>query len=448
MKNSRNSTEKNRYSSLTAYICVMIAVASLGVFAVLNLETVIAFLSRLMGTLSPLIVGFVIAYLVNPFMKLIEEKLLSRIPLRIDVKLRRILAIIVSYVFYIGVIVLLMLIVIPQMINSYEDLMSKADSYIASVQTFIVSTLGKLSFIDTAKLTKSAGEFISNSYELINSITPYITSFLTGLFGTVQDIIIGTVISVYFLFAKERFADRSKKLVRALLPERAAETFIDYAVFSDKTFGGFIVGKLLDSLIIGIITFITLMIVGIPHYQLISVIIGVTNIIPFFGPILGLIPSAFFVLIADPAKLILFVIIVIIIQQLDGNVIGPKILGDSIGISSLGVIIAITVMSDLLGVVGMFIGVPLYVLITSILRKLLGRLETTRRSAAVGVTDGVSDASEDIGDKDNSEISEEGADASETDGQCTDDLQTVQQKDSAGNAKDGKNENGGEVNGR
>ena len=235
MKNSRNSTEKNRYSSLTAYICVMIAVASLGVFAVLNLETVIAFLSRLMGTLSPLIVGFVIAYLVNPFMKLIEEKLLSRIPLRIGAKLRRILAIIVSYVFYIGVIVLLMLIVIPQMINSYEDLMSKADSYIASVQTFIVSTLGKLSFIDTAKLTKSAGEFISNSYELINSITPYITSFLTGLFGTVQDIIIGTVISVYFLFAKERFADRSKKLVRALLPERAAETFIDYAVFSDKT---------------------------------------------------------------------------------------------------------------------------------------------------------------------------------------------------------------------
>ncbi|MFR3309913.1 MAG: AI-2E family transporter [Christensenellales bacterium] len=190
------------------------------------------------------------------------------------------------------------------------------------------------------------------------------------------------------------------------------------------------------------------MIVGIPHYQLISVIIGVTNIIPFFGPILGLIPSAFFVLIADPAKLILFVIIVIIIQQLDGNVIGPKILGDSIGISSLGVIIAITVMSDLLGVVGMFIGVPLYVLITSILRKLLGRLETTRRSAAVGVTDGVSDAPEDMGDIDNSEISEEGADASETDGQCTDDLQTVQQKDSAENAKDGKNENGGEVNGR
>ncbi len=413
MKNSEKSNEKSRYSSLTAYICVMIAVASLGIFAVLNLESVLAFLSRLMGALSSLTVGFIIAYLVNPFMKAVEDKLLARIPLHMSKKLRRIIAITISYLFYLGVIVLLMLIVIPQMVNSYEDLMSKADSYIASVQTFIVTTLGKLSFIDTAKLTKSAGEFISNSYEIINSVTPYITSFLTGLIGTLQDLIIGTVISVYFLFAKERFADRSKKLVRALLPEKAAAAFIDYAVFSDKTFGGFIVGKLLDSLIIGIITFITLMIVGIPHYQLISVIIGVTNIIPFFGPILGLVPSAFFVLIADPAKLILFIIIVIIIQQLDGNVIGPKILGDSIGISSLGVIIAITVMSDLLGVVGMFIGVPLYVLITSIARKLLGRLETRRpavRDAAADKQkadgeDNNTAGSRETGSKDNSAAS-------------------------------------------
>lgn len=384
MNNRDSANDKKKYSSLTSYICVMIAFASVGVFAAFNLSGILSFLSRLTGTLSPLIVGFIIAYLVNPFMKLVEGKLPGRLSGGRSERLKRILAILISYIFYLAVIVVLMLIVIPQMVNSYEDLMSKADSYIATVQSFIVTTLGKLSFIDTSKLTESVGDFISNSYELINRVTPYITSFLAGLIGTVQDVVIGTVISVYFLFAKERFAARGKKLVRALLPEKAASTFIDYAVFTDKTFGGFIVGKLLDSLIMGIITFITLMIVGIPHYQLISVIIGVTNIIPFFGPILGAVPSAFFVLIADPAKLILFIIIVIILQQIDGNIIGPKILGDSIGISSLGVIVAITVMSDLLGFVGMFIGVPLYVLITSIARKLLCRLEERRPDKSTG----------------------------------------------------------------
>lgn len=157
---------------------------------------------------------------------------------------------------------------------------------------------------------------------------------------------------------------------------------ISFLSFTDDTFGGFIIGKLLDSLIIGVLTFIILAIFKMPYYQMISVIIGVTNVIPFFGPFIGAIPAVFIIFIADPIKALWFIVIIIIIQQIDGNIIGPKILGQTTGLSSLGVIIAITVMSGLLGVAGMFIGVPLFALIYIGFERILNRRIAEKKASA------------------------------------------------------------------
>jgi len=354
------------------------------VFVGLRYEILFSACAKLWRLCSPLLYGFCIAYLVNPALSLFERKIFDRGALKKHPKLRRVLAMLATYIIYSLAIILLLTLIIPQVVSSYTDLIGKMDGYVASAQSWVENLASSSDFIgeqykklmeyvDFEKLTDTVNELIGDSYSLLQSATPYVIDFFTAAAQQFKNAFFGIFFSVYFLMSKEKLCAQLKKTLYALLPRTAADKTVSLARYSDNTFGKFIIGKLLDSLIIGVLSFIVFAVMKMPYYQLVAVIIGITNVIPFFGPIIGAIPSVFIIFIADPSKALWFLIAVVVIQQLDGNVIGPKILGDSTGLSAFWVIVAITIMGGIMGVAGMFIGVPAFAVLYYLIRGVVER---------------------------------------------------------------------------
>ena len=205
----------------------------------------------------------------------------------------------------------------------------------------------------------------------MNNVIMTISMSVYSILRQFWNFIIGFIISIYLIASKELYAAQAKKIVYAFLPLETANRLISNVRFAHKTFGGFFVGKILDSIIIGIICFVIINFLNMPFSVLISVIIGVTNIIPFFGPFLGAIPSILLILFIDPMQALYFLIFVIILQQVDGNIIGPKILGSSTGLSSFWVIFSITLFGGMFGIFGMIIGVPVFAVIFAFFKSLV-----------------------------------------------------------------------------
>ena len=213
-------------------------------------------------------------------------------------------------------------------------------------------------------------EMLSKFSGVINVITS-VSMSVYSILKEVWNLVIGFIISIYLLASKELFAAQAKKVVYAFVSVKRANRFLSNVRFANKTFGGFFIGKILDSIIIGVICFAVTSILKMPFCVLISVIIGVTNIIPFFGPFLGAIPSTLLILFIDPLQALYFVIFVIILQQVDGNIIGPKILGSSTGLSSFWVIFSITFFGGIWGIVGMIVGVPIFAILFAFMKSLI-----------------------------------------------------------------------------
>ena len=343
--------------------------------ASVHLGVVWGTVKKTVALLNPFIIGFSIAFLINPLMMLFENKVLAFIgdkkkALR---KLKRVLSLILAYTLVTVVISLFVYLVIPQIVNSYNDLQSRTMGYVTGAQEFMTNIFDKdktfipkvlLNFIDIEALEDSVNELVNdilqNSHKLFIDASPYILNFATNIINSLKNALIGIIVSVYFLFSKERLCAQVKKTVYALFNSKIAARMVRITRTTKRTFEGFIIGKIIDSIIIGILTFFVLMICKMPYYPLISVVVGVTNVIPFFGPFIGAIPSAFIIFIVDPVKSFWFILIILAIQQLDGNVIGPAILGDSTKMSALWVMFSIIFMSGVLGITGMFIGVPIF----------------------------------------------------------------------------------------
>ena len=191
------------------------------------------------------------------------------------------------------------------------------------------------------------------------------------IFSSIWNIVLGIVVSIYLLTDKEKFFALSRKITISLFSEKRADRIFELTERTDSIFGKFITGKILDSFIIAIMTFITMTIFKIPYTVLISFIIGLTNIIPFFGPFIGAIPATILILFVSPIKALWFIIIIIVIQQIDGNIIGPKILGDRLGISAFWILFSLLIGGKLFGFIGLIIGVPLFVFIYSIIKDII-----------------------------------------------------------------------------
>lgn len=338
---------------------------------------------KLTAILQPIIIGIVIAYLINPIMVFFEKHLMRWIEPKMKKKVKakklcRGIATLGALAVFILIIVVLLVMLIPQLVESIQGvattLPSEVQHLIDKTNKYLSSDSEAANFVEDTLIyaTNYIKDWAMN--DLLPKSNTYLTSITTGLinvFKVLLNIIVGLIVSVYLLFSKETFIGQFKKLNYALFKPKKANIVIQTARKSNEIFGGFISGKILDSMIIGIICYIVLLIMKMPYPVLVSVIVGVTNIIPFFGPFIGAVPSFIIIVLANPIQGLYFLIFVVILQQVDGNIIGPNILGDSTGLSPFWVIFAIMVGGGLFGFAGMLLGVPTFAVIYYIMQEIL-----------------------------------------------------------------------------
>lgn len=359
-----------KYTTISAYVCIVLVFAAALFLTVMNIGAVWGAIVKFVKILNPVIVGYVLAFLINPLMVFCEKKLFGFVERKKKhPKLRRALALITAYLIVVILISMFIALLVPQIVQSYYDLSARFDSYASGAQKWVSTVFDKdktplpkwlLNLIDLNMINDAVNDLIKNSYNVVIEYSPHVFNFATNVINSFKNALIGIIFSFFFLFSKEKFFAQVKKTAYAFFKRSTASRMVRMTRRTGRVFEGFVIGKIIDSIIIGILAFFVLMIFRMPYYPLVAVIVGVTNVIPFFGPIFGAIPSAFIIFIADPIKALWFIVIILAIQQLDGNVIGPAILGDKTNISSFWVIFAIVVMSGVLGVTGMFIGVPVF----------------------------------------------------------------------------------------
>ena len=334
-------------------------------------------ISKLTGILMPFIYGAVIAYLLKPVCNCVEDFLRRLLPEKMWTA-ANMLAVTISLLFGILVVYALIMMIVPQLITSVTTLYYTARNNLndfvdwASHQEIIASNQKLLDFIETSydnlqdtldNLVRT--KLVPSMQSLLSGAALGVMSFVTFL----KNIVIGLIVSVYLLASRKKFGQQGKLILYSLVKPRWANLIMEEIRYADRMFGGFINGKILDSAIIGVLCYIACLIFKFPSALLVSVIIGVTNEIPFFGPFIGAIPATLLILIQNPIKALWFVLFVLVLQQVDGNIIGPKILGNTTGLSSFWVLFAILLFGGLWGFVGMIIGVPLFAVIYDVLKK-------------------------------------------------------------------------------
>jgi len=369
---------QSKFRKQITYIAIYLAIFLLLVWIV-NIQQINGWIANLLSILSPVIVGLCIAYLCNPLFRLFEQRLLSRLRPQ---GLRRALSLLLAYLTLFFIVTLILLLIIPQLIDSIISFASNYNAYISSAIGEINAILGSvnrfvdrftgnptfLQYLNEAEIRQEAADLFSNldklSSQLLDALSkvdaqPIITLFSDAV-SVITDTIFGIFVSIYLLSTKEKRAAQLMKLRRALFSDTMNERITKLIHLADRSFGRFLEGKILGALIFALLSYVAFSIFGIPYALLIATILGVCNIIPIIGSLIGAIPSALILLLSAPEKLLPFLLIVIVIQQIDNNIISPRILGNNTGVSSLCVMIALTTMSSLWGLFGMIVGVPLF----------------------------------------------------------------------------------------
>ena len=386
--------EKKKYLAwgLTAFLTGCALLIFYDVFYRDNSGTLQAFFAKLLSVLTPVLYGLGMAYLLAPIVNFLERVILRwrdalerkrSKAIRIHKGWLRAMSILLTWAVVLVLLYLLLSILVPQLVDSVTTLVNNLESYYTIIYNWATDLLS-----DNPKLTDLFDRYYNEASQwlttkllpgLQTTVTNFTGSLVTGVWSIIlfaKNFLIGIIVSVYLLSAKEKSTARCCKLLYGVLPEEQAKFAMRGFRRMDHIFSGFVRGKLLDSLIIGILCFLGCSVLSLPYTPLVSVVVGVTNVIPFFGPFLGAIPCALLILLVSPLKCLYFVLFIFLLQQLDGNIIGPKILGDSTGISSLWVIVAILVGGGFGGVLGMFLGVPVFACLQVLVRWLLNaRLE-------------------------------------------------------------------------
>ena len=377
--------KKYLYWGITAF-CV-IACAILFYMALNYLDMVKQGITTLFRILSPFIWGLVIVYLLLPLVRFLQrkafgpvcEKLFAKKPGR-GKSLARALAVVFAEIFMLAIITGLFFLIIPQLYSSIETIVVNSPTYIDSLTTWATKMLTnypEISDYVTGLLGDVNTDIIS---WLQTTILPKLGSFLSNVSTGVRyvvtgvyNLVIGIIVSIYILSNIEGFTASAKRMIYSIMSVDTARKFLNGLRFTDRTFNGFLMGKLLDSAIIGLICYIVCAVLNMPYALLVSVLVGVTNIIPFFGPLIGAIPSSIIILMVDPFKCLIFIIFIILLQQLDGNIIGPKILGSTVGINGFWVMFSIIFGAGLFGFWGMLLGVPVFVVIYTVVNESIAR---------------------------------------------------------------------------
>ena len=368
----RDSNRRYFKWGLTALVVIFISILLVVIFT--NLPGFFTVLASIGKILSPLISGVVIAFLLNPLVNfvdcrlrpLLQKKLKAQTAKNLSRTAGIVMALIVAGILVYGFFAMLL----PQLYESVMSIVDNAGTYFNSIETWATNVLEDnpdiQGYVD--KGLEQLRGFIENWVKttFLSDMSKLVTTVSTSVIAVVKSLtnfIIGLVASIYMLWSKDTFRAQTKKIMVATMRPSAADRLLALGRNAYRIFNGFIIGKLIDSAIIGVLCYIGCEILKMPFTALVATIVGITNIIPFFGPIIGAVPSAFLILLVDPLKAFYFVIFVIVLQQLDGNVIGPKILGNTVGISGFWVLASITIAASIFGFAGMLLGVPVFALI-------------------------------------------------------------------------------------
>jgi len=396
-----NDKKLKRWLIISLSIYLVIILAAFLFVEIIHHEKFIAFAGRVravVSVLNPIVIGIVIAYLLSPvdnfFLKVVFKKVKST-------KAHKALSIICTYTLIIGLISAFLLITIPQIAKNLTEMPTQLHDFVIEAQIWLekhlvdfensdfyqtmVSSFG----IDSIDIKKALADFAThliNLENLFSEATDYILSAANNLYVVAKDSLLGLILSVYFLASKERLAAQARRLSCATIGKKKTVDMTGLLNFIDRTFGGFIQGKIFNAIIIGFLTFLAFVIFGVPYPQLLAIIVGVTDLIPVFGPFIGAIPCAFIVFIAAPNKLIIMLLLIIVIQQIDGNYIGPKILGESTGLSALGVFLAIIIMGGYFGIPGMLLGVPIFAVASALIKNSVDK-KLEKRGLPVDITE-------------------------------------------------------------
>ena len=370
-------------------VFLVVAASIVFYFALLRLTNLSELVKRVVGVLQPVIYGCVIAYLLNPIVKKVDKYVLPILERNMKSKesaekFSRGLGVLTAVLVLIFLIVALCNLLIPELYYSVRNMIftlpGQLNNLVWQLNEIATGDSTTSAFLKTAVEegtymleTWLKTDLLTKTNELMSNLTVGVINVISAVF----DFLIGLIVSIYILFSKETFTSQCKKGVYALFNPHRANMILHFTTKSNEIFGGFVIGKIIDSAIIGVLCFFGLTILKMPYTVLISVIVGVTNVIPFFGPYIGAVPSTILIMLNNPMQGLYFIIFILVLQQFDGNILGPKILGESTGLSSFMVILAILVGGGLFGIVGMFVGVPvcavLYALLWNTIKKSLAR---------------------------------------------------------------------------
>lgn len=367
-----------KFQTVAIYAAAVIAVNVLLILALNNFGAIMESIGKFINVLNPVIWGIVICFLTNPIM-VRTESFLKKYLFRVkepeaevkNPKLLRGISLVITTLVFLGIVVGLVAVVVPQLITSVIDIFNTSGTIVDNVQKWINKVFKNYPYIEKVA-TNALSNFNTDFGSIMEKIQPMLENVVSGAWSVVtvlKNFMLGFIVSVYMLCSKEKLLAQTKKVIISFTKKRTCEKIMRFATEANRVFAGFLTGKIVDSLIIGLICFIGLTFMAMPYPIMISVLIGVTNIIPFFGPIIGAIPSGLLILLTAPNKVILFLIFVLVLQQFDGNILGPKILGDSTGLPGFWVLLSLLIFSGLFGFAGMVLAVPSFALAYNFFRE-------------------------------------------------------------------------------
>ena len=363
------------YWGITAFLVIVCSITFF--LALSGADRIKVAVKAVLDASSAVLIGLIFAYMLNKVMTFLENAFLFRVGARLfpknprkAQKTKRIISLTLTMVFAIALLVGAILLILPQLYNSVKSLIPMLPKYFETAEEIIAKLLDDNPVIESAaiNLVGDITEWLKNWMQtaFVEQVDALVSNILSGVFSALKVVlntIIGLVISIYVLYHKEKFGAQGKKIVYSMFKTKKANKIITGIYFTDKTCGSFITSKVIDSLVVGIICYLFMAVLGMPYAVLISVLVGVTNVIPFFGPFIGGIPSAALIFLENPTQCLIFVIFIIILQQIDGNIIYPKIQGSSLGLSGFWIVFSILIFGGIFGFWGMLLGVPIFALI-------------------------------------------------------------------------------------
>mgnify|MGYP003509936042 FL=1 len=371
-----------KYNTISVYAIIVFAVCIMIILLAFRLNEFINVARKIMSAIAPVVWGFIIAYLMSPLVTKTEGMLNKRMfKKKSHARINRTLSILISSIITLSAIITLIALAVPEIIESLSALFNNMPEYLNSLYDSVIAFFNKNPEISSTmsgwfenqfeNIEKMVLEWVTNLKPIFEKYLILLKDGVLNFLVGIKDFLLGYIVSIYLLYSKEHFLLQFKKLSYAMLPKKVYDVLMVKGTHANKIFSDFIVGKAVDSLIIGMLCFIILVIFQIPNAMLISFIVGITNMIPFFGPFIGAIPSALLVLLTSPSKTLLFIILILVLQQFDGNILGPKILGNKLNLPIFWIIFSIFFFGNLFGFIGMLAGVPVFAVIYALTKEFI-----------------------------------------------------------------------------